>query len=95
MSTPVDEKRRTPRPRRVPRTLAAQAKADAIAELFQPVPMVSDPDAANTPFDIRLNAWFARNGWQPFPFQRAVWKEILGGASGLLHATTGAGKTWA
>jgi ATP-dependent Lhr-like helicase len=24
-----------------------------------------------------------------------VWREILGGASGLLHASTGAGKTWA
>jgi ATP-dependent Lhr-like helicase len=63
MSTPADEKRRTPRPRRLPRTLAVQAKADAIAELFQPVPIVIDPDAANTPFDVRLNAWFARNGW--------------------------------
>jgi ATP-dependent Lhr-like helicase len=90
-----DAKRHAPRPRRVPKTRAAQAKADAVAELFRPVPIVADQDVANTPFDARLAAWFERHGWQPFPFQREVWKEILGGASGLLHATTGAGKTWA
>ncbi|MEA3114048.1 MAG: ATP-dependent helicase Lhr and Lhr-like helicase, partial [Caballeronia sp.] len=90
-----DAKRHAPRPRRVPKTRAAQAKADAVAELFRPMPIVADQDVANTPFDARLAAWFERHGWQPFPFQREVWKEILGGASGLLHATTGAGKTWA
>lgn len=95
MSTPADARRRAPRPRRVPKTRAAQAKADAVAELFRPAPVTIDPYAANTPFDTRLNAWFERNGWQPFPFQREVWKEIQGGSSGLLHATTGAGKTWA
>ena len=30
-----------------------------------------------------------------FPFQRAVWKAALAGQSGLLHANTGAGKTYA
>ncbi|KQR89790.1 DNA ligase-associated DEXH box helicase [Burkholderia sp. Leaf177] len=89
MSTP------RPRPRRVPKTRAAQAKSDALAELFQPVPVVVDPAIEDTPFDTRLNAWFERNEWQPFPFQREVWAAIQGGASGLLHATTGAGKTWA
>ena len=84
-----------PRARRVPKTRAAQAKADAVAELFRPVPIVIDQDVANMPFEARLAAWFERHGWQPFPFQREVWTEILGGASGLLHATTGAGKTWA
>lgn len=90
-----DSKRHAPRPRRVPKTRAAQAKADAVAEPFRPVPIVADQDIVNMPFDARLAAWFERHGWQPFPFQREVWKEILGGASGLLHATTGAGKTWA
>jgi ATP-dependent Lhr-like helicase len=90
-----DAKRHAPRPRRVPKTRAAQAKADAVAEPFRPVPIVADQDIVNMPFDARLAAWFERHGWQPFPFQREVWKEILGGASGLLHATTGAGKTWA
>ena len=90
-----DTKRRSPRARRVPKTRAAQAKADAVAELFRPVPIVIDQDVANIPFDARLAAWFEQHGRQPFPFQREVWKEIQGGASGLLHATTGAGKTWA
>jgi len=39
--------------------------------------------------------WFAAQGWQPFAFQREVWQHIAGGRSGLLHATTGSGKTYA
>ena len=42
-----------------------------------------------------LDAWLAARGWKPFKFQREVWKAIAGGRSGLLHATTGAGKTYA
>src|SRR5476651_764982 len=101
MSTPADEdeidrqdnqsisdaKRRSPRPRRIPKTRAAQAKADAVAELFRPVPIVIDQDVANIPFDARLAAWFEQHGRQPFPFQREVWNAIRNGASGLLHAT--------
>jgi ATP-dependent Lhr-like helicase len=40
-------------------------------------------------------AWFAQRGWQPFAFQREVWTALRDGRSGLLHATTGAGKTYA
>ncbi|WP_051378856.1 ligase-associated DNA damage response DEXH box helicase [Derxia gummosa] len=40
-------------------------------------------------------AWFAARGWKPFAFQREVWAAIAAGRSGLLHATTGAGKTYA
>lgn len=43
----------------------------------------------------RLAAWLAARGWSAFPFQRAVWKAALAGQSGLLHANTGAGKTFA
>ena len=39
--------------------------------------------------------WFAAMGWQPFPFQREVWQAVAAGRSGLLHATTGSGKTYA
>ena len=39
--------------------------------------------------------WFAAHGWQPFEFQRAVWDHVAAGRSGLLHATTGSGKTYA
>lgn len=42
-----------------------------------------------------VQAWFVRRGWEVFPFQRAVWKAALAGQSGLLHANTGAGKTFA
>jgi len=39
--------------------------------------------------------WFGARGWKVFPFQKAVWKAALAGQSGLLHANTGAGKTYA
>ncbi|BEP39899.1 ligase-associated DNA damage response DEXH box helicase [Variovorax sp. V15] len=42
-----------------------------------------------------LDTWFAARGWKPFKFQREVWKAIADGRSGMLHATTGAGKTYA
>ena len=41
------------------------------------------------------DAWFAQRGWAPFPFQREVWAACARGESGLLHATTGSGKTYA
>ncbi len=40
-------------------------------------------------------AWFTARGWKPFTFQKQVWKALAEGRSGLLHATTGAGKTYA
>jgi ATP-dependent helicase Lhr and Lhr-like helicase len=39
--------------------------------------------------------WLAARGWQPFAFQREVWKALAQNRSGLLHATTGSGKTYA
>jgi ATP-dependent helicase Lhr and Lhr-like helicase len=47
-----------------------------------------DPDAA-------ADAWFRARGWQVFEFQREVWAAMRDGRSGLLHATTGSGKTYA
>lgn len=40
-------------------------------------------------------AWFAKRGWKPFAFQRRVWAAVERDESGLLHASTGAGKTYA
>nr|HET7859764.1 ligase-associated DNA damage response DEXH box helicase [Caldimonas sp.] len=40
-------------------------------------------------------AWFAAQRWRPFAFQREVWAAMAAGESGLLHATTGSGKTYA
>jgi ATP-dependent helicase Lhr and Lhr-like helicase len=43
----------------------------------------------------QASAWLEGQGWSPFPFQTAVWQAMAQGDSGLLHATTGAGKTYA
>jgi len=43
----------------------------------------------------QAETWFNALGWQVLPFQRAVWDAVARGKSGLLHATTGAGKTYA
>jgi ATP-dependent Lhr-like helicase len=42
-----------------------------------------------------VRQWFHRHGWTPFPFQEAVWQSYLAGESGLIHAATGTGKTYA
>ncbi len=39
--------------------------------------------------------WFDARGWLPFEFQREVWAAMQAGRSGLLHASTGSGKTYA
>ncbi|WP_312387054.1 ligase-associated DNA damage response DEXH box helicase [Pseudomonas sp.] len=41
------------------------------------------------------NAWFATRGFKPFAFQRQVWAAVERGESGLVHASTGSGKTYA
>ncbi len=41
------------------------------------------------------DAWFRARGWRVFDFQRQVWTAMHEGRSGLLHATTGSGKTYA
>ncbi len=40
-------------------------------------------------------AWFAAQGWTSFPFQEEVWAAYANGESGLVHAPTGMGKTYA
>lgn len=42
-----------------------------------------------------MEDWFAARDWQPFPFQRETWQAMLAGESGLVHAPTGTGKTYA
>ncbi|WP_293638598.1 ligase-associated DNA damage response DEXH box helicase [Polaromonas sp.] len=55
---------------------------------------MTKPSAAAAAKQV-LNAWLSCRGWKPFKFQRDAWKAIADGRSGLLHATTGAGKTYA
>lgn len=38
--------------------------------------------------------WFREMGWTPFPFQLEGWQAYLEGASGLVNAPTGSGKTY-
>ncbi|MBE7369477.1 ligase-associated DNA damage response DEXH box helicase [Ramlibacter pallidus] len=40
-------------------------------------------------------AWMQGKGWTAFPFQQEAWQAIAEGRSGMLHATTGSGKTYA
>lgn len=40
-------------------------------------------------------AWFARRGWASFDFQQEAWAAYRAGRSGLIHASTGTGKTYA
>lgn len=42
-----------------------------------------------------VDAWFASRDWTPFAFQREVWDAYARGESGLVHAATGTGKTYA
>lgn len=39
--------------------------------------------------------WFSRQGWKPFGFQTDTWDAYLKGESGLIHSSTGTGKTFA
>ena len=50
--------------------------------------------AGREPIDC-VREWFARHEWEPFPFQEEVWRAYLAGESGLIHAATGTGKTYA
>ncbi len=65
-------------------------RATAHAEPVDPAPGLQPP-----PGPVDRDGWFARRAWQPFAFQRDVWDAVARGESGLLHATTGAGKTHA
>jgi ATP-dependent helicase Lhr and Lhr-like helicase len=47
------------------------------------------------PLIDKVENWFATKGWEPFAFQREVWRAYLDGESGLVHAATGTGKTLA
>ena len=53
------------------------------------------PNPASKLVDGAVEQWFTSRGWTPSKFQREVWKAIAQGQSGLLHATTGSGKTYA
>jgi ATP-dependent Lhr-like helicase len=44
---------------------------------------------------VTFEEWFAARGWASFDFQREAWAAYRAGESGLVHASTGTGKTLA
>ena len=56
--------------------------------------VAEESEELGTP-ESRLDGWFASRGWEPFEFQRDVWRAYQRGESGLIHAATGTGKTYA
>ena len=43
----------------------------------------------------KVEAFFRSKKWKIFPFQKKTWDAYLQGKSGLVHAPTGTGKTYA
>ena len=43
----------------------------------------------------QVEAFFKAQNWKPFPFQKKTWRAYKEGKSGLIHAPTGTGKTYA
>ncbi|MBL8384858.1 MAG: ligase-associated DNA damage response DEXH box helicase [Burkholderiales bacterium] len=58
-------------------------------------PRAPDAPPAHAGAPLTPEEWFAAQGWRAFAFQRAVWEHMAAGRSGLLHASTGTGKTYA
>src|SRR3954453_13778272 len=52
------------------------------------------PEGARDAF-ASARAWFDAQGWSAFPSQEAGWAAYARGESGLIHAPTGIGKTYA
>ena len=46
------------------------------------------------PDPVLAAGWMAQRGCAPFDFQREVWAAMAAGQGGLLHASTGSGKTY-
>ncbi len=74
---------------------ATRAEAQPVEAPPKAVPRERRKTPGPMPLPSSIDAWLASRGIAPFPFQRATWDHIAAGRSGLLHATTGAGKTYA
>ena len=49
----------------------------------------------NDPLNALTAAFFGKQDWHPFPFQREAWSACSAGKCGILNAPTGSGKTYA
>ena len=91
--------------RELRRARAAQRKAAGKADPRRRTavaPLEQDPRArrafrqyASLDPDAAVRKWFAAHEWEPFAFQEEVWSAYRAGESGLIHAATGTGKTYA
>jgi ATP-dependent Lhr-like helicase len=78
--------------------IAAERKAapvEAAIDTGKPAPRERRTAPGPLPPPAAIDTWLASRGIAPFAFQRETWEHIAAGRSGLLHATTGAGKTYA
>jgi ATP-dependent Lhr-like helicase len=81
------------------RARAARRREEKAAEAAAAPPQSSQPSPIvycnnREPIEC-VREWFQSEGWEPFPFQEEVWQAYLAGESGLIHAATGTGKTYA
>jgi len=84
------------------KALRRKKKAAEKVEQLEKIAAQSLPDiqASHAPplaelTEAQVLEWFTAQGWEPFAYQTQVWNAFQKGHSGLLHATTGAGKTLA
>ena len=82
----------------------AKAKSEALSdtEAVKPETLTATKRSRTKLVPLKNNfptrsakAWFKDNKWTPFGFQMETWACISAGKSGLLHASTGSGKTYA
>ncbi len=62
---------------------------------MSPPPGADIPSPQQTPGLDAIRRWFAQRGWTPFAFQEEAWAAYRLGKSGLIHAPTGTGKSYA
>ena len=60
-----------------------------------PVGLLPQTTARRIAVKTVIADWFTARDWKAFKFQKDVWQAVALGQSGLLHATTGSGKTYA
>lgn len=79
---------------RAVRRRAERAARRAAAPRPAPEPRFPVACGGRDPIEC-VREWFRLHDWSPFPFQEEVWRAYLAGESGLVHAATGTGKTYA
>src|SRR5687767_15504103 len=77
------------------RARAARTRQQRAAQPAEPPRAIRPIDCAGREPIECVREWFASEGWEPFSFQEEVWHAYLAGESGLIHAATGTGKTYA